>query len=340
MPAPSAASGTFAGFSTGSTFPTPSSPSDALAGSTRITTRAIPSEPDSGLLSVEANVLLHVLYVGARPGEEGWLYVQRKDTSEEGWLPALAIRHEQPDTPEEGSFAAPAKGDKQDAAPLTCAPAKEQPRCEQLDPTRSPWASDVPVTSHPEKPAGPFDPVGHSADFLKGFLRQHLPKALGEEDDDKVVRLFGVPYHARCREIVQFLADYGVNDEANVLMSRRDDGSFSGEAFAVFPSPEQASLAIEKLDREYMGKRYINVKAAAPADWNKVRVAFESDDQAALAVRVKAFQKWETPLGRTDWQKYCKSQGVGQRSAKFPSAGTGGSDSNDGWSQWRTSAVR
>lgn len=98
-----------------------------------------------------------------------------------------------------------------------------------------------------------------------------------DEDKDKmeytkVLKLRGLPYSATESDIVEFFEDYDVSEE-KVLIARRSDGKATGEAYAEFPSAEEAKKAMCK-DKMTIGSRYVELFPSTPEESRRAASRF------------------------------------------------------------------
>lgn len=83
------------------------------------------------------------------------------------------------------------------------------------------------------------------------------------DSGDYVVRLRGLPYSAKTKDILQFLSDCQVaNGEKSVHFTFVSDGRPSGEAFVELLSEEDVSKALAH-HNEHMGRRYVEMFRAS-----------------------------------------------------------------------------
>lgn len=79
----------------------------------------------------------------------------------------------------------------------------------------------------------------------------------GDQEDDVVVKLRGLPWSATTEDIIKFFKDCSIlGGKTGVHMTTSREGRPSGEAFVEFESPEDVRRAIQR-DRDHMGNRYI-----------------------------------------------------------------------------------
>jgi len=183
-----------------------------------------------------------------------------------------------------------------------------------------------------------YDPARHAPAFLKSFLQEYqsgeptfsTPNIYaGMEDDGKVVRLRGLPFSATVAEVMQFLAEYEV-DASQVAVNHGLDGRPTGEAFAIFPTAESASRALQELQRAQMGTRYIELFASTYAEWGRANEASErmlgmavprprgveqstgDPDLDGLVLRIKSIQR-SGEDAKMKWWAYCDSTGASSR---------------------------
>lgn len=79
----------------------------------------------------------------------------------------------------------------------------------------------------------------------------------GDQEDDYVVKLRGLPWSATVDEILKFFKDCKVKGKVSgIHMTTSREGRPSGEAFVEFEDGEDVERACER-DRDHMGNRYI-----------------------------------------------------------------------------------
>lgn len=79
------------------------------------------------------------------------------------------------------------------------------------------------------------------------------------EGDSKMVRMRGLPFSAGDEDIVQFFNGYRIV-AGGIVRGRDRHGRASGEACVTFESEEEAWKAVQELDKEHMGNRYIELR--------------------------------------------------------------------------------
>ena len=72
-----------------------------------------------------------------------------------------------------------------------------------------------------------------------------------------VVRLRGLPFSVTKKEIIDFFASSGLNEE-NIHIVTHGDGRATGEAFVEFSGPEESKDAMKK-DKMTLGTRYVEL---------------------------------------------------------------------------------
>jgi heterogeneous nuclear ribonucleoprotein F/H len=72
-----------------------------------------------------------------------------------------------------------------------------------------------------------------------------------------VIRLRGLPFSVTKKEIIDFFASSGL-DEDNIHIVTHADGRATGEAFVEFRSPEESRDAMKK-DKMTLGTRYVEL---------------------------------------------------------------------------------
>lgn len=78
---------------------------------------------------------------------------------------------------------------------------------------------------------------------------------------DLVAKCRGLPFTCTERDLRDF---FGAAAVSKVVLTKNRDGRASGEAFVTFESEKDFEYALTK-DRQYMGKRYVEVFAASPS---------------------------------------------------------------------------
>ena len=80
----------------------------------------------------------------------------------------------------------------------------------------------------------------------------------GSSSERRVVRVEGLSYHVTVPQIVDFFRGYEVGYD-QVRIQCRDDGSPSGKAFITLPSERHARMAVQQLNKRYIGDRYVEL---------------------------------------------------------------------------------
>lgn len=168
---------------------------------------------------------------------------------------------------------------------------------------------------------GTHDPKRHSPEFLRRFLYlydagESMEPTDAPEDslsDGRVVRLRGLPFSATTKDVVQFLAEYEVNELQCVLGF---DGRVTGEAFAIFPDARRASMALKAKQRQQIGSRYIELFAATYEEWTRAAENGEGSHapgdpiKDALVTRVKEIQR-ASEEAKQKWWRFCDAHDMG-----------------------------
>ncbi|KAB0801900.1 hypothetical protein PPYR_04086 [Photinus pyralis] len=111
----------------------------------------------------------------------------------------------------------------------------------------------------------------------------------GDQDDDCVVKLRGLPWSATQDDIVKFFKECAImGGKSGVHMTTSREGRPSGEAFVELESTEDVRRAIQR-DHDHMGNRYIEVFKVnrAEMDWVIKRCApmNGSDEDGCVRLR-------------------------------------------------------
>jgi RNA recognition motif-containing protein len=167
---------------------------------------------------------------------------------------------------------------------------------------------------------GNRDPLRHSLDSLRNFVRAHEAGETPEEaaerpvGDNRVVRLRGVPFQCDILDVVSFLNDYEV-DETQVTIGRTESGRATGEALVVFNSPELANRALEEKQKTEIKGRYIELFRSSYEELDQVMKEAAKNstgdvEKDELVARVKGIQR-SSKEGREQWERFCASMSSG-----------------------------
>eukprot|EP00928_Gymnodinium_smaydae_P079057 TRINITY_DN63078_c0_g1_i1.p1 TRINITY_DN63078_c0_g1~~TRINITY_DN63078_c0_g1_i1.p1 ORF type:complete len:1023 (+),score=238.90 TRINITY_DN63078_c0_g1_i1:90-3158(+) len=195
---------------------------------------------------------------------------------------------------------------------------------------------------------GSHDPLRQPTEALKAFLEAYHRGETPEAEPvaaSPYVRMRGVPFQSTVQDVVEFLADYAV-DEAQVLLGRNKDGRSTGEAYAAFPSTDDAVSAMEELQRKEISGRYIELFRSCQEEFEHIKHVNDSlraavasgsqggderqghavssdsgprygggmaeDDKEDLVQRVKTIQRGD-PTGKQAWYDFCDALRAGNR---------------------------
>lgn len=157
-----------------------------------------------------------------------------------------------------------------------------------------------------DQTGGKRDPSLHSTEMLRMFclaadrgdepqvpahLRRNRSRSRGrgggDEGNGLVLKMRGLPYSVTVQEIVEFLINYGVQEEDVVLGFK--DGRPSGEAFATFSTREVAQEALEERHKQMIGSRWVEVfrvnEAERDAAAGQADAELSGDNQPVLRLR-------------------------------------------------------
>lgn len=122
---------------------------------------------------------------------------------------------------------------------------------------------------------------------------------MSENDQTYVVKLTGLPFHAKVEDVAVFLAGLDIKGgkRAGVHFTKEESGRPSGEAFVELLCKEDANQALSK-DHEYMGERWIGVTRvsfdAMQDEINKVdEYQKKLDDKGEYIVKIRGLP-WST----------------------------------------------
>lgn len=104
---------------------------------------------------------------------------------------------------------------------------------------------------------------------LEGIARGYST----DSDDSNQVKvcLDGLPYQSTEQEIDMWLSEAAV--PTKVIIELNNAGRSTGMAYAYFKTQEEAQNVVAKMNKKYLGKRYINVSSAI--DDEKIKDAFQ-----------------------------------------------------------------
>lgn len=88
-------------------------------------------------------------------------------------------------------------------------------------------------------------------------------------DDDKVaVKIRGLPYKVRFEEVSDFFRDYNYI-EKSVVLGTNPDGRKNGFGAILFDNEQDAGAAIDGLNGEYLGSRYVELSLIGYGDYSR-----------------------------------------------------------------------
>eukprot|EP00933_Yihiella_yeosuensis_P010695 TRINITY_DN11748_c0_g1_i1.p1 TRINITY_DN11748_c0_g1~~TRINITY_DN11748_c0_g1_i1.p1 ORF type:complete len:1088 (-),score=212.75 TRINITY_DN11748_c0_g1_i1:241-3504(-) len=128
---------------------------------------------------------------------------------------------------------------------------------------------------------GNRDPLRHAIASMKAFVDASRKNEELEDvvsrlcANNNVLRLRGVPFQCRVSAVVDFLADFQV-EANNVLLVTRDDGKHTGEALVQFHSPEAAEAALVEKQNQQIEGRYIELFRSCQAEMDETRESASS----------------------------------------------------------------
>jgi heterogeneous nuclear ribonucleoprotein F/H len=99
--------------------------------------------------------------------------------------------------------------------------------------------------------------VGHRGGVLHAPMQKRVGGGLQIGEHTGFLRMRGLPFSAAKEDIVEFFRDFNPVPES-VVLTYRNDGRVTGEAYIGFMSADDARRAME-LNRRSMGSRYIEL---------------------------------------------------------------------------------
>ena len=114
------------------------------------------------------------------------------------------------------------------------------------------------IARQPEKP---FVPMFSGVLPPTASARPLMPvtgSSVAASPERRVVRVEGLPYNVTVPQILDFFQGYELCYD-DVRIQCRDDGSPSGKAFVTCPSERFAHLAVQQLNKRYIGNRYVEL---------------------------------------------------------------------------------
>lgn len=105
---------------------------------------------------------------------------------------------------------------------------------------------------HPYSHFHSFYQAQHHEEFV------YLNRYINEENKYRTLRLRGLPFNATKKDLITFFKDFTITD--NDVVFEIKDGRATGRALVFMKDPMAAIRAIQILDKEYLGNRYIELE--------------------------------------------------------------------------------
>lgn len=119
----------------------------------------------------------------------------------------------------------------------------------------------APQHYHPGMPGGPMGMTGRGGMPRPGGMHAPLQKRTGGGiqvgEHTGFLRMRGLPFSANKDDIFRFFDGYNPIQES-IVLTYRNDGRATGEAYVGFATPDDAKRAMD-LHRRSMGSRYIEL---------------------------------------------------------------------------------
>ena len=104
-------------------------------------------------------------------------------------------------------------------------------------------------------------PYSHFHSFYQAQHHEeyvYLNKYITEENKHRTLRIRGLPYNSTKRDLLNFFKDFAVTD--NDVVFEIKEGRPTGRALVFMRDPTVAVRAIQALDKEYIGNRYVELE--------------------------------------------------------------------------------
>ena len=88
-----------------------------------------------------------------------------------------------------------------------------------------------------------------------------LRDSINEENKHKAIKMRGLPWKVTPEEIVEFFKNGDINIKQDDVVIERMDGKVTGYGLAFLANSEEVETAIESLNREHIGSRFILLSA-------------------------------------------------------------------------------
>jgi RNA recognition motif-containing protein len=73
------------------------------------------------------------------------------------------------------------------------------------------------------------------------------------------IRIHGLAWRVETQEVEEFFADFKFIPDS-VILGQGEDGRNNGLGAIVFETAEEADKAVEKMQKQYIGSRYVNLR--------------------------------------------------------------------------------
>lgn len=80
----------------------------------------------------------------------------------------------------------------------------------------------------------------------------------GKQPVKCALKMRGLPYSVNDQEIVQFFHGLGLVEDS-VRIGKMNNGKLTGEACVLFEQPEDARMALNAKQKQYLGQRYVEL---------------------------------------------------------------------------------
>ena len=84
-----------------------------------------------------------------------------------------------------------------------------------------------------------------------------LRDSLNDDNRDRAVKMRGLPWKVKPEEIVEFFKGGDITIKNEDVVIEVQEGKVTGYGLAFMPTTEDAETAIESLNREHIGSRFI-----------------------------------------------------------------------------------
>jgi len=142
---------------------------------------------------------------------------------------------------------------------------------------------------------GTRDPNRHGSKFLRSFLKAYdtgevakpssargppprrPTRSGGPAGGRAILRLRGLPFHCGPRAILDFFADFSIQ-ESDMAFTMNREGRPTGEVYVSFICADDADYAMESKQNQNIGSRYVEIFKATMDEWDQATADREKDD--------------------------------------------------------------